>query len=204
MTEPSVLFGRRSRAVACGIAAPWHDGTVSRRDEQFPSRSGAVPYLPLTPDDGHTGNGAGDDRSIGTLVKDASTHMSALVRAEVELAKSEVVGSVKKGVVGSVFFILAGVVLLYSSFFFFFFLADLLTEWLPRWAASGIVFLLMLLLVALFAFLGYLKVKKIKGPRKTIESMKETAAALKPKPADAAGELPGPAAPPADRELTTS
>lgn len=167
---------------------------VSRREEHT---GGTVPYIPLSPDEVHT-NG---DRSIGALVKDASEQMSALVRAEVELAKSEVVGEVKKGVTGSIFFIVAGVVALYSSFFFFFFLADLLTEWLPRWAASLIVFTLMLVLVAICGFLGYRKVKKIKAPKKTISSVKETAAALKPKGYDdTGGEHPGIAA--ADRELT--
>lgn len=168
--------------------------SVKWREEQFPSSGGAVPYIPLAPE----AQAANGDRSIGALVKDASEQMSALVRAEVELAKSEVVGEVKKGITGSVFFIAAGVILLYSSFFFFFFLADLLTEWLPRWAASLIVFGLMLFLVAAFGFLGYRKVKKIRAPQKTISSVKETAAVLKPKPAEqeALGTAPG------ERELT--
>ncbi|MGH3433925.1 MAG: phage holin family protein [Thermocrispum sp.] len=171
---------------------------MSRRDDQFSQAGGAVPYLPLTPEEAHTGNGASDDRSIGALVKDASTHMSALVRAEVELAKAEVVGEVKKGVKGSVFFIIALVVALYSSFFFFFFLGELLSTWLDRWAAFGIVFVLMVLFAGLMGLLGYLKVRKIKAPEKTISSVKETAAALKPKQADST-ELTAPG----DGELTT-
>lgn len=140
----------------------------------------AVPYIPLSdPDLKLGGNG---DASIGTLVRDASAHMSTLVRAEVELAKAEVVGEIKKGVVGSAFFIVAAVVALYSSFFFFFFLGELLSEWLWRWAAFGIVFTLMVLAAALCGFLGWRKVKKIKAPERTIDSFKETAAALKRKP----------------------
>lgn len=157
-----------------------------------------MPYIPLTPEEVHTGNGAGDDRSIGALVKDASTHMSELVRAEVELAKAEVVGEVKKGVKGSIFFIVALVVALYSSFFFFFFLGELLSVWLDRWAAFGIVFTLMLVFAGLMGFLGYRKVRKIRAPEKTISSFKETAAALKPKQNGAADDAA------AERELTTS
>jgi hypothetical protein len=139
---------------------------------------GTVPYVPLS----ETGraDAAGDEQSIGNLVKDATQHLSTLVRAEVELAKSEVVGEVRKGVKGSVFFIIAGVVGLYSSFFFFFFLGELLSEWLPRWAGFGIVFLLMLVVAALFGLLGYRKVKKIRAPQRSIDSVKETAAALRP------------------------
>ncbi|RZQ61589.1 phage holin family protein [Amycolatopsis suaedae] len=136
---------------------------------------GAVPYLPLSEDTGRNG-----DQSIGSLVKDATQHMSTLVRAEVELAKSEITGEVKKALKGSVFFIVALVVALYSSFFLFFFLGELLSEWLFRWAAFAIVFGLMLLTAGLFGFLGYLKVKKIRAPQRTIDSVKETAAALKP------------------------
>src|SRR5690606_14829725 len=119
---------------SCLAPAPRH-GTmsrVSRRDDQLSQAGGTVGYLPLTPDEPAAGNGAGGDRSIGALVKDATTHMSTLIRAEVELAKAELVGEVKKGVKGSVLFIIALTVALYSSFFFFFFLAELLAEWLPR------------------------------------------------------------------------
>ncbi|MGH3952189.1 MAG: phage holin family protein [Pseudonocardiaceae bacterium] len=145
---------------------------------------GAMPYIPLSED--HLGNGASNgDQSVGTLVREASQHMSTLVRAEVELAKAEVVGEVKKGVTGSVFFIIAGVVALYSTFFFFFALAELLADLgLYRSAAYGIVFGLMVLGAAVSGFLGYRKVKKIKAPERTIGSVKETAAALKRKPAE--------------------
>ena len=58
--------------------------------------------------------------SIGDLIKEATTQVSTLVRAEVELARSEITRDVKKGLTGSVFFIAALVVLFYSTFFFFF------------------------------------------------------------------------------------
>lgn len=118
------------------------------------------------------------DPSIGDLVKDATSQVSTLVRAEVELARAEITRDVKKGLTGSVYFILALVVLFYSTFFFFFFVADLLDLWLAKWAADLIVFGLMVLTTGLLAFLGYLKVRKIRGPQKTIESVKEARVAL--------------------------
>lgn len=119
------------------------------------------------------------DPSIGNLVKDATTQVSTLVRAEVELAKAEITRDVKKGLTGSVYFILALVVLFYSTFFFFFFLAELLDYfWFQPWASYLIVFGIMLVVTGLFAFLGYLKVRRIRGPRETIESVKETKTAL--------------------------
>ena len=133
-----------------------------------------------------------DNPSIGDLVRDATTQVSTLVRAEVELAKAEITRDVKKGLTGSVFFILALVVLLYSTFFMFFFLAELLSTWLWRWAAFLIVFILMLVVTAVLAFLGYRKVRRIRGPQQTIESVKETTAAITPSLAKFTGS-PSPA-----------
>jgi len=121
-----------------------------------------------------------ENASIGELVRDATAQVSTLVRAEVELARAEITRDVKKGLTGSVFFIIALVVLLYSTFFMFFFLAELLDTWVWRWAAFLIVFILMLVVTAVFALLGYLKVRRIRGPRQTIESVKETSSALSP------------------------
>jgi uncharacterized membrane protein YqjE len=112
--------------------------------------------------------------SIGDLVKEATTQVSTLVRAEVELARAEITRDVKRGLTGSVYFIAALVVLFYSTFFFFFFIATLLDIWLYRWAAYLIVFGIMVLATALLALLGYLKVRRIRGPRETIESVRET------------------------------
>ena len=95
-----------------------------------------------------------DDPSIGDLIKDATTQVSTLVRAEVELAKAEITRDVKKGLTGSVYFILALVVLFYSTFFFFFFLAELLDTWLWRWVAFLIVFGIMMLTTAVLALFG--------------------------------------------------
>ncbi|MFI6997138.1 phage holin family protein [Nocardia sp. NPDC050175] len=116
--------------------------------------------------------------SFGTLVRDATEQMSTLVRAEVALAKAEVTGEIKKGLQGSVYFILALTVLLFSTFFFFFFLGELLDVWLARWAAFLIVFLLMIVTTALLALLGYLRVKKLRAPEKTIDSLKQARAVL--------------------------
>lgn len=131
-----------------------------------------IPSIPLTEDV----SGTPGEQSIGGLVKDATTHLSTLVRSEVELAKLEITAEVKKGVKGSVFFIVALTVLLFSLFFFFFAIAELLADvGLYRSAAFGIVFGAMLLFAGLFAFLGYRKIRKIRAPERTIAQAKETA-----------------------------
>jgi uncharacterized membrane protein YqjE len=141
-----------------------------------PDGVGAVPYIPLTPDD-DTVTG---DRSIGKLVGDATQHMSTLVRAEVELAKAELVGEAKKALKGAIFFIIALVILLYCSFFLFFTIAEAFKTFLPAWLAFLIVTAAMVLTAVTIGFLGYRKFKKLQAPERTIGSFKDTAAALKP------------------------
>jgi len=118
------------------------------------------------------------EASIGDLVRDATAQVSTLFRAEVELAKAEVTGEVKKGLQGSLFFILAFAVLVFSSFFFFFFLAELIDIWTPRWLAFLIVFLIMVVVTAIFALIGYLRVRKLRAPEKTIDSLRQARTVL--------------------------
>ena len=152
---------------------------MSKPERKIGERKDGVPRtlttIPLT--DPHA---VSAEPSIGELVKEATAQMSTLVRAEVELARAEITRDVKKGLTGSVYFIAALVVLFYSTFFFFFFLAELLNTWLWRWVAFVIVFAIMVLVGAVLALLGFLKVRRIRGPRQTIESVRETRTALTP------------------------
>ncbi|HEY3262915.1 MAG TPA: phage holin family protein [Pseudonocardiaceae bacterium] len=131
-----------------------------------PPRVPAIPLSPEPPINHH-------DQSIGALVREASTHLSTLVRSEVELAKAEVVSEVRKGVKGSVYFVIALAVLLFSLFFLFLTIAEVLDIWLPRSAAFAIVFGLMLVAAGLFGLLGYRRVRSIRKPERTISSLHE-------------------------------
>ena len=132
-----------------------------------------LPSIPLAPEGPRS-----DDRTIGGLVREVTTHLSTLVRAEVELAKTEVTAEIRKGVTGSVYFVVAAVIGLFSLFFLFFTLAELLALWLNRPASFAIVFGVMLLAAGLFGLLGYRKVRKIHKPERTIESLRESAQVL--------------------------
>jgi uncharacterized membrane protein YqjE len=135
-----------------------------------------VPSIPLTED--RPADAA--DQSIGALVKDATTHLSTLVRAELELARIEIGRDVKRGLRGSVFFVLAVTVLMFSMFFLFMTIAEALADLgLLRSVSYLIVFGAMLVCAGLLGFLGYKKVRGIKGPKRTISTVRDTAAALK-------------------------
>jgi len=142
------------------------------------------PYIPLVAE-----KDVDPSASVGALVKDATTHMSTLVRSEIELAKLELTASVKTGVRGAAFFIAAGAVGLFSLFFFWFMVGEILDIWLPRWLSFTIVFVVMLLMAGALAFLGWRKVKQISKPERTIATLSESAATLK----SAATHTPPPA-----------
>ncbi|MGQ0719488.1 MAG: phage holin family protein [Pseudonocardiales bacterium] len=130
--------------------------------------------LPLSPDS----PGQHAEASLGELVREAATHFSTLFRAEVELAKAEVTAEVRKGVKGSLFFVVALAILIFSLFFLFIAVAQVLAVWLPQWAAFGIVFALMLVTAAVFGLLGWRRVRSIRKPARTISSVRDTGAAL--------------------------
>jgi hypothetical protein len=162
------------------------------------SRGGAeavppvLPSIPLAPEPVKPAS----EQSIGELVKDATAQVSTLIRAEMELARAELTAEVKKGAQGSIFFVIALVIMLFSLFFLFFTVAEVIAIWLPEWAGFAITFGIMILAAGLFALLGYLRVRKIRKPERTISSLKESAQVLTQRGhADTPAELNGHARP---------
>lgn len=139
-----------------------------------PPGNQSVPSIPLR--DANVGKDG--EPSIGNLVKDATASVSTLFRAEIALAKAELVDAGKKAGAGTGLFAVAGVMALYTSLFFFFFLAVLLDVWLPAWAAWLIVFLILLTVTIVAGVVGYVIFRKVRGPQKTIESVKEVQTVL--------------------------
>jgi hypothetical protein len=127
------------------------------------------------------GNGTRpDEPSLGQLVADASTHMSTLVRSEIELAKLELRSTVKNAGAGAGLFGAAAAVLVFSLTFGFIALAEgLIAAGLWRWAGYLVVFGLQLIAVGLCAYLGVKKVRRVKAPEQTIQTTKETVDYLK-------------------------
>ena len=146
-----------------------------RRDDGGPALS-SVGSIPLTAD---TAEAAAAEQSIGSLVRDATAHLSTLLRAEIELARGEIAGEVKKALRGSVMLIIALVVLLLSFPFLFTFIAELIAQWTSQWFGFLMVFVLMALVAFGFGIAGYRRMRKIKAPQRTISTMRDTATALK-------------------------
>jgi len=120
------------------------------------------------------------DPTIGRLVADASRDLSALVRSEIQLAKTELKVSVTSGGLAAVFVAVAAflglLLIIMLSITFAFFLT--MTGLHPAWAFL-IVSGLYLLAIAGLLFGAYLKVRKVKAPEQTIATAKAIPQAFK-------------------------
>jgi Na+-transporting methylmalonyl-CoA/oxaloacetate decarboxylase gamma subunit len=123
------------------------------------------------------------DPSLGSLVSEASDSVSKIIRGELELAKLELRSSVKNAGIGVALFASAGVLLAFSLTFGLIALAEgLIALGLYRWLGYLVVFAFLLLLIAVFVFVGIKLVKRVKAPEKTIATGRETVGYLKSHP----------------------
>ncbi len=123
---------------------------------------------------------AGDDRTVGQLVADASHDLSALLRSEVALAKAEITEDVKQGALGAGLFAGAAVFGIFGFLFVLVTIALLLILWgLPAWAGYGIVAVVLLLVAAVLGLIGFTRIKKVGPPERTIATSKQTIEAAK-------------------------
>ncbi len=121
-----------------------------------------------------------EDKSLGELVAMASSSVSQLVRSELELAKLELKSDAKKVALGSVMFAVAGaiaclIVILLS----FAFAYGLVAAGIWDWAAFLIVSGVYALLGAVLVLLGYLRMRKIGGLKRTRKTAMDDLAMLR-------------------------
>lgn len=121
--------------------------------------------------------------TIGRLVSDATKDLSALVQHEIALAKTELRVSLKAGVLGSALFGLAGFLgLLMIVMLSFAYAYGLVLAGLDEFWSFLIVAGTYLLLAIVCVLVGVGRMKKIRAPQHTIESVGKIPAALKGRP----------------------
>jgi hypothetical protein len=151
---------------------------VSAETEHGPSGGGTGDAARPAGSPGRSPDGSPDGSvpSVGELVRGASEQMSALIRAEIELAKAELSATAKRAGVGAGFITAAGVIALLSLPFLFVTLAEVLVAvGLPRWSAYLIVWGLFMISAVALGLLGVRLVRRLRKPERTIETVKETA-----------------------------
>ncbi|MDA0633612.1 phage holin family protein [Nonomuraea sp. MCN248] len=113
-----------------------------------------------------------EEESLGSLVAQATDHISTLVRSEIELAKAEFRFDAKRvGMAGGMFAaaaFMAHLCLILLSFT----IAFVIAEWLPTWAAFLIVTVFYLLVAGLLVFIGARRLKGLTKMKRTTRSLK--------------------------------
>jgi hypothetical protein len=120
-----------------------------------------------------------DERSIGQLVSDASRDLSALIRGEIELAKTELKESAAGAGKGAGMFGAAGF-LAYVAFLMLSVAAAFGLVAAGLHPALGFVIVggVYLIVAAILALVGKRAMSKIRGPERTKRSIEETKAML--------------------------
>ena len=121
-----------------------------------------------------------DDPTLGKLFADASRDLSALVRSEIQLAKSELRVSLKAGGTGlglfggAAFLAVLAIIMFSVALAYFISMTGLHLAW-----CFLIVFVFYLLVAGLLGLRGVRKVKKVRAPERAIHQAQESASLLK-------------------------
>jgi len=135
-----------------------------------------------------TSHPASDQPSIGALVADAHSNLTALLHGEIELAKLEVKSAAKNAGTGVGMFVGAAVILVFSLTFGLIALAEgLVALHLWRWVAYLIVFGFLVLLALILVAMGVRKVKRVKAPQRTIDTAKASVESIRSATSHASG-----------------
>jgi hypothetical protein len=120
------------------------------------------------------------DLAVGDIIKNITDDVKLLVQDQVELAKAELTPAAKKGGTGlglfgvAGYFALSATILLYIAAAF-----GLVAAGLAPWLAFLIVAGALLLIAGIIGGIGYLVVRKIKGPDRTIAQANQSVAEVK-------------------------
>ena len=121
-----------------------------------------------------------EDRSLGELVALASSNVSRLIKSEMELAKLELKDDAKKAAFGGLLFgvagLIAGLVVILLSIAAAY---GLVAAGIWHWAAFLIVAGVYVLLGGALVGLGYLRMRKIGGIKRTRKTLQQDLAALR-------------------------
>jgi hypothetical protein len=109
------------------------------------------------------------DLAVADIIKNITDDVKLLVQDQIELAKTELMPAAKRGGTGAglfgaaAYFALSATILLYFAAAF-----GLVAAGLAAWLAFLIVGVALLLIAGILGGIGYLIVKKIKPPERTI------------------------------------
>jgi hypothetical protein len=117
------------------------------------------------------------DLPVGEIIKNITNDVKLLVQDQIELAKTELIPAAKNGGTGAGLFGAAGYFGISATILLYFAAAfGLVAAGLAPWLAFLIVAAALLLIAAILAGIGYVFVRRVKGPERTIAQANQTVA----------------------------
>ncbi len=119
------------------------------------------------------------DEALGDIIKSITDDVKLLIHDEVELAKAELMPAAKHGGIGAGLFGAAGYFAICALSVLYFAAAfGLVALGVSTWLAFLLVGVALLLVAGVCAGIGYLQVKKVKAPERTVAQANQTVAEL--------------------------
>ncbi len=119
------------------------------------------------------------DQGVSDLIKGISDDVKLLVRDEIQLAKAELVPAAKNAGIGAGLFGAAGYFAICALSVLYFAAAFALAQVVETWLAFLIVGVALLLIAGLLGAVGFVLVKRVKAPQKTIANANATVTEIK-------------------------
>jgi membrane protein implicated in regulation of membrane protease activity len=120
------------------------------------------------------------DLAVGEIIKNITDDVKLLVQDQIELAKTELIPAAKNGGTGAGLFGAAGYFALSATILLYISAAlGLYAAGVAGWLSFLIVAVALLLLAGILAGIGYLFIKRVKGPDRTIAQANRTANEVK-------------------------
>lgn len=118
------------------------------------------------------------NQGAGDAAKVVVSDVQQLLRAEINLAKAEAAEAAKAKAMGGAFFIGAAIIGWLAIQALLVFLGFVFATFLPAWAASGLVLLLLLIAIAILGYLGMQKMQQEASMAQSTASREESIAAV--------------------------
>lgn len=120
------------------------------------------------------------DLAVGDIIKSITDDVKLLVRDEVALAKAELVPAAKNAGIGAGMLGAAGYFAICALSILYFAAAfGLVALGLSTWLSFLIVGVVLLVIAGILAAIGLARIKKVKGPERTIAQANQTVAEVK-------------------------
>ena len=117
------------------------------------------------------------DLAVGDIIKNITDDVKLLVQDQIELAKVELIPAAKNGGTGAGLFGAAGYFSLSATILLYFAAAfGLVAAGLAPWLAFLLVGVALLLIAGILAGIGYLFVRRVRGPERTIAQANQAVA----------------------------